>query len=145
VKLFQLASAGVALLGLALPASAQMIVNGNMDGVADFTSFHAVTPPGWTGVGFGGTDLWNASTTAGGTVWQASSGGGPFVHGAGVQTGVEWVSNSGFNTDTHGFWRVEFGPDTLDSALMPVPAFGVPAPCPVSKPCAWACLRTRSR
>ena len=45
----------LAALALAPSGSAQPIVNGDMNGVANYAVFNAVTPPGWTGVGFGGS------------------------------------------------------------------------------------------
>lgn len=138
-----------AALAAARPVAAQVIVNGSMTGSADVTAFNGVTPPGWTGTTMG-TDLWAPTTTAAGTAWATSADGGTFVHGAGVPTGVEWVqqtvtglsvgtvykidfeqavSDSVFTSrDVAGFWRVQFGTDTLDSAVMTVPAFGVALP-----------------
>jgi len=137
-----------ALFASAPGASAQSIVNGDLTGVADFTTFNAVVPPGWTGV-WGGTDLWNQTSTAFSTVWLPSNGGGTFVHGAGNDVGVEWisqqvtgltigasyeisfeqtVSNGAGVQDTHGFWRVDFGADTFFSSQMPKPPLGVPRP-----------------
>lgn len=131
-------------------ARAQSVVNGDMDGVADVTTYNGVTPPGWVGAIFGGTDLWDSTTVLSGTVWLPSNGGGKFVHGAGVDTGSEFIeqaigglvigghyeiafeqtiSDSVFgNRDVAGFWRVTFGGATLDAAVMPVPPFGVAMP-----------------
>lgn len=137
----------LAALALSPSGSAQTIVNGDMDGVADYTVFNAVTPPGWTGVGFGGSDLWNGATTIYSTTWDWSSGGGPFVHGVGTFSGAEWieqditgltvgavytitfeqaVSNGAGTQDTHGYWSVEFGGVIKNSDLMAKPALGVP-------------------
>ncbi len=131
----------------ALPGHSQSVVNGDMDGVANYAVFNAVTPPGWTGVGFGGTDLWDGSTTIYSTAWTSSVGGGPFVHGAGTFAGAEWieqditgltvgavytivfeqsVSNGAGSQDTHGYWSVDFGGVVKSSDLMAKPALGVP-------------------
>jgi hypothetical protein len=135
-----------ALLALASGSPAQTIINGDLTGVADFTSFNNVAPPGWTNA-WGGTDLWNQTSTAFNTTWLASNGGGTFVHGVGTFLGAEWisqqvtgltvgatyqisfeqtVSNGASMQDTHGFWRVDFGPDTFFSSHMPKPPLGTP-------------------
>lgn len=59
-----------------------------MDGVADFTIFNSVVPPGWTSVN-GTVDLMNATTTVAGVAWEPSNGGGTFVRGIGFAPGSE--------------------------------------------------------
>jgi len=140
--------AGVGLLAFAAPLSAQVIVNGEMNGVADFSIFNGVEPSGWASIP-GTTDLLNETTTYVGSAWQASAGGSPFVHGAGTSYGQESIeqvvsgltvgqeykisfeqtaSDSYWTSSSAGFWRVSFGADTLDSDLVATPPFGTPAP-----------------
>ena len=130
------------------PVAAQTLVNGDLDGVADLTMYNAVIPPGWAATS-GSVDLMDSTSTPGNVAWLPSTGGGTFVHAqASAQnpeafeqlvTGLvpgqvytltfeQTITNSLFVTDTAGRWRVSFGPDTLDSSLMNVPALGTPVP-----------------
>ncbi len=138
------------LLALVPLAAAQSVVNGAMNGTADFTTYNGVVPAGWTGVGFGGTDLWNSTTTAAGTAWSTSLGGGTFVHGVGLLNPAEWVEQDisgltpgatytitfeqalsatllGSMDPAGGWWRIQFGAAVQDSPVMLPPAIGVPA------------------
>ena len=138
-----------ALVGLALLASettSQSIVNGDLNGVADFQSFNGVTPSGWT-IANGSTDLFNATTAHAQLTWQASAGGGTFVSGIGsagyaeaftqVLTGLsvgttyeiqfeQSCSFCAFGPADGGFWRVTFGSAVQDSSPMTLPPSGVP-------------------
>lgn len=152
---FVLMSAVLAgLLGNAV-APAQQLVNGSMDGVANYNIYNGIVPPGWyqTYPG-GGSDLFAPTSTPSGHVWTASSDGGTFVHSYGCsplyclsedvkQTITSLVPGQTYTIkfeqsisnkstpllmDTAGYWSVTFGGQTLDSDLMYLPPFGQAAP-----------------
>ena len=132
----------------AAPIGAQSIANGDLDGLADFQTFNAVVPAGWTGT-IGSVDLFDATTAHHAMTWQASVGGGTFLHGFGFATNPEGFSQmvSGLtignqyevtfeqsgtyslsSSDNFGFWRVSFGAQVFDSAPIAIPLPGSSAP-----------------
>lgn len=144
----------LALAGLLLGAapSAQYIVNGSMDGTPAFS----VVPPGWNqSIAFAGSDILAPTSTWLGHTWQPSSDGGTFVHSYGCSpllcisedvkqtiTGlvpgqtytVEFEQTAASSDhvlwgelDDAGWWRVTFGAQTIDSALMVPPPHGQPS------------------
>jgi len=141
--------AAIGLVVLASSPAAQTVVNGQMDGSADFSSWNEVVPAGWSPNALGSTDLWNETTAFGSIVWVSSAGGGPFVHGiaspsnnegieqtvTGLTVGESYTvrfeqaaTNSSWTTDDSGFWRVTFGGEALDSDPIATPILGAAGP-----------------
>lgn len=145
-----------AALVLAVSASAAAnagtllaFANGGFEGfTGDTNSFNSSTPPGWTITG-GTPDVFDENTNLGGMVWSASSTGGDFLHGIGLQP--QWTESAqqlaldglvigqqyeisfeqtlarATYTQTGGFWRITFGTEVQDSDLMTLPDFGTAA------------------
>lgn len=138
----------IALLFSANNAMATLLTfaNGGFEGYTGNTnSFNGAVPPGWTQTG-GTPDVFDENTTMSDFVWGASSTGGDFLHGIGRQPswtesaqqlglsglviGQEYeisfeqsIANSRWS-DTGGFWRILFGTESQDSALMDIPSLG---------------------
>lgn len=102
-------------------------------------------PPGWTQTG-GTPGVFDENTDLAGFIWGASSTGGDFLHGIGIQPSwtesAQQLGLSGLVIDqqykisfeqsignfswseTGGFWQVLFGNEPQNSALMSLPTLG---------------------
>ncbi|MCK4705906.1 MAG: PEP-CTERM sorting domain-containing protein, partial [Gammaproteobacteria bacterium] len=135
------------LLAVSSQASALSFVNGGFDGfIGDTNTWNSSVPPGWTTTG-GTPDTFNADTDFQDHTWEASSTGGDFLHGIGLQP--NWTESAqqlaldglvigqqyeisfeqsitrNMWSQTGGFWRIFFGAESHDSDLMAIPDFGV--------------------
>lgn len=130
-------------------ANAELLsfANGGFEGYTGDTNQHnSDVPPGWTTTG-GTPDTFDGNTNFANYTWAPSSTGGDFLHGIGWQPswtesaqqlalnglviGQQYeisfeqsISRSDWS-ETGGFWRVFFGTESHDSALMSIPDFGV--------------------
>lgn len=142
------AIAVVVVSGASAPVHAATIVNGALTGVADFSIHNSVVPPGWT-ASQGSPDTFDTTTTFANYAWVASAGGGTFVHALASTSGQEafaqdvtglvigqsytitfeqTMAHPDYTQADEGFWRVSFGAETYDSAIMTAPALGDSAP-----------------
>lgn len=136
-----------ALLVISSQANALSFVNGGFEGYIGNTNTHnSGTPPGWTTTG-GTPDTFDGNTNFSSYTWAASSTGGQFLHGIGMQPswtesaqqlaldglviGQQYeisfeqsISRSVWS-ETGGFWRIFFGAESYDSDLMTIPSYGV--------------------
>ena len=135
----------IAALVLSGTANATLLsfVNGGFEGyTGDTNSWNSEVPPGWSTTG-GTPDTFDGNTNFQGFTWESSSTGGDFLHGIGdqpdwtesaVQDGLsglvigqeyeisfeQSISRSQWS-QTGGFWRIMFGDEVHDSALMDIP------------------------
>ena len=138
----------IGLLFSANSATATLLTfaNGGFEGFTGVTNtWNSEVPPGWTQTN-GSPDVFDENTDIAGFVWGASSTGGDFLHGIGWQPtwtesaqqlglsglviGQQYeisfeqsIANSSWST-TGGFWRILFGSESQDSALMTLPTAG---------------------
>lgn len=136
----------LAISGTANAGTLLTFANGDFEGFAGNTnSFNSAVPPGWTITG-GTPDVFDANTNLGGMVWGASSTGGDFLHGIGLQpswtesaqqlalTGLtigeqyeisfeQSIARASY-THTGGFWRIIFGTEEQFSDAMTLPTMG---------------------
>lgn len=138
--------------GLFLSANAQAgllpsFANGGFEGGSMDTNVHnSIVPPGWTTTA-GTPDTFNGSTNFASYTWAASSTGGQFLHGIGMQP--SWTESAlqiGLSglvigkqyeisfeqsisrsiwSQTGGYWRIKFGNEIKNSAHMKIPDYGV--------------------
>lgn len=133
--------------GLAGMANALEFVNGGFEGfVGNTNSWNDTPPPGWTTTG-GTPDTFNADTDFQSHTWEASSTGGDFLHGIGLQP--DWTESAqqleldglvigqvyeisfeqsitrNIWSETGGFWRIIFGAESHDSPHMDIPEIGI--------------------
>lgn len=139
----------IMILAISSQANAALLsfANGGFEGYTGNTNtFNSAVPPGWTTTG-GTPDTFDGNTNMGDFTWEASSTGGDFLHGIGWQPswtesaqqlaldglviGQQYeisfeqsISNSCWS-QTGGFWRIFFGTESHDSALMEIPDLGV--------------------
>lgn len=135
------------LLSGAANATLLSFANGDFEGYLGNTNIHnSAVPPGWTTTG-GTPDTFDGNTNFGSYTWASSSTGGDFLHGIGDQPtwsesavqdslsglviGQQYeisfeqsISRSVWS-ETGGFWRIMFGGEVQDSAMMSIPDFGV--------------------
>lgn len=141
LSLFVLLSLGV------VTANALSFANGGFEGYLGDTNLHnSGTPPGWTTTG-GTPDTFDGNTNFASYTWAASSTGGQFLHGIGLQP--SWTESAqqlaldglvigqqyeisfeqsisrSIWSQTGGFWRITFGDESHDSNLMTIPDYGV--------------------
>ncbi|OFZ98970.1 MAG: hypothetical protein A2Z44_08305 [Betaproteobacteria bacterium RBG_19FT_COMBO_58_11] len=136
-----------AILLMSSQANALSFANGGFEGYLGNTNTHnSGVPPGWTTTS-GTPDTFDGNTNFARYTWAPSSTGGQFLHGIGLQpswtesalqiglSGLvigdiyeisfeQSISRSSWS-QTGGFWRIVFGAESHDSALMSIPGFGV--------------------
>lgn len=138
-----------AILMISSQANATLLsfANGGFEGYTGNTNtWNSAVPPGWTTTG-GTPDTFDANTNMAGFTWGASSTGGDFLHGIGMQP--NWTESAqqlalaglvigqqyeisfeqsisrSSPSETGGFWRIFFGNESFDSDLMFIPDLGV--------------------
>jgi hypothetical protein len=147
----QITKAAVIIMILAISSQANAALlsfaNGGFEGYTGDTNTHnSAVPPGWTTTD-GTPDTFDGNTDFANYTWGASSTGGDFLHGIGLQPnwtesaqqlaldglviGQQYeisfeqsISRSDYS-QTGGFWRIFFGSESHDSALMEIPDSGV--------------------
>lgn len=139
----------IMILAISSQANAALLsfANGGFEGYTGNTNtFNSDVPPGWTTTG-GTPDTFDGNTNIWNFTWGASSTGGDFLHGIGLQP--SWTESAqqlaldglvigqqyeisfeqsisrGSGSQTGGFWRILFGTESHDSALMEIPDSGV--------------------
>lgn len=138
-----------AVLAISSQANATLLsfANGGFEGYAGDTNWHnSDVPPGWTTTG-GTPDTFSGDTDFANYTWAPSSTGGDFLHGIGMQPSwtesaqqlaldglvigqvyeisfEQSISRSDWS-QTGGYWRITFGSESHDSAVMAIPDFGV--------------------
>jgi hypothetical protein len=137
------------VLAISSQANATLLsfANGGFEGYAGDTNWHnSDVPPGWTTTG-GTPDTFSGDTDFANYTWAPSSTGGDFLHGIGMQPSwtesaqqlaldglvigqvyeisfEQSISRSDWS-QTGGYWRITFGSESHDSAVMAIPDFGV--------------------
>ncbi|MDL1985094.1 MAG: PEP-CTERM sorting domain-containing protein, partial [Deltaproteobacteria bacterium] len=139
----------IMILAISSQANAALLsfVNGGFEGYTGNTNtFNSAVPPGWTTTGKA-PDTFDGNTNFANYTWGASSTGGDFLHGIGRQPALtesaqqlaldglvigqkyeisfeQSISRCDYS-QTGGFWRIFFGSESHDSALMAIPDSGV--------------------
>lgn len=139
--------AGILVASAHANATLLSFVNGGFEGyLGDTNNHNSAVPPGWTTTG-GTPDTFDGNTNFASYTWAPSSTGGDFLHGIGLQPSwtesAQQLALSGLEigkvyeisfeqaisrsvwSQTGGYWRITFGAESHDSALMAIPDYGV--------------------
>lgn len=147
VKSAVLLAAGLVLSAQSHAGILGSFANGGFEGGSMDTNMHnSIVPPGWTTTA-GTPDTFNGDTDFHSYTWAPSSTGGQFLHGIGMQP--NWTESAlqvGLSgliigkkyeisfeqsisrsiwSQTGGYWRIKFGNEIQNSALMTIPDLGV--------------------